>query len=604
MKTTRQMWGWYKPHRKLTLTAVLLLLTGLSFAQEKLPFTKGVNLTNYFESWDGRYEGDLWQGLMPNLNKYDEYDFACFKDIGIDVIRLVCSFDIFTDEPGMTGNANNGKGKIDELVLEKLDQVCDWAEKYQIYLIIDNHINHTFGAEPKASDTKMLRAQLESVWNQLAPRYKDRSEYIIYEIMNEPAHKDAKVWYKLQQDIINLIRSYDQKHAIVVSPSDCSNLEELVKLKPYKDPNLIYTFHFYEPLVFSHQGTGIASEGSLNLSDLTFPYDKNRLPKYQGQTVKSWEDLLKKEEETGTWFYWSLQTYPKDGTVKNINDKIKKAAAWAKKNKVRLMAGEIGSKVWSIRESRLAWINTVVSAMNENQIPYCNWGVGDSNGFLKELRPGLFEEAIKGQLFPEDIDQEVLEALGFSMPSAAVVEKTNSSLKDPNLPFVVYEGLTGKGVYIEYDGAAKETIVGDEHKNCVVVSLQTKSGLRYILPKLVTEKLKKYKDSMYLCLSVKFTEANQQIEIQFEDNDGGKQLPPWKKSCYVKAGKDSVGKWKTYEIPLSSTVETGAWSNISMEWYNPRGEFDWNRCSDIFFDINKQELHGDVYIDDIVLKIK
>lgn len=590
--------------KKLILILTVLIMSGLAFAQNNLPFSKGVNLLNYFETWDGGYEGDLWQGSMPTLNKYDEYDFACFKDIGIDVIRLTCSFDIFADEPGMTGNANNGKGKTDELVLEKLDQVCDWAEKYQIYLIIDNHLNHTFGAEPKASDTKMLRAQLESVWNQLAPRYKDRSEYIIYEIMNEPAHKDAKVWYKLQQDIINLIRSYDQKHAIVVSPSDYSSIFELVKFKPYKDPNLIYTFHFYEPLVFAHQGAGIAGEGSLNLSDLTFPYDKDRLPKYKGKTVESWNELLKEEEKTGSFFYWSLQTYPKEGTVKYINDMIKKAAAWAKKNKVRLMAGEIGSKVWSIRESRLVWINTVVSAMNENQIPYCNWGVGDGDGFLKELRPGLFEEVIKGQLFPDDIDQEVLEALGFSMPSAEVVEKTNSSLKDPKLPFVVYDGLTGKGVSSEHHGAAKGTFVDDEHKYCFVVSLQTKSGIRYIFPKPITEKLKKYKDSMYLCLSVKFTEENQQLEIHFENNDGGKQLPPWRKSCCVKAGKDSVGRWKTYEIPLSSTVETGAWSHILQEWYNPRGEFDWDRCSNILFDINKEELHGDVYIDDIVLKIK
>ena len=590
--------------KKNGLFVLSLMICGLVFAQTELPFSKGVNLLNYFETWSGDYYDDIWQGAMPDLNKYDEYDFACFKDIGIDVIRLTCAFDILADEPGRSGNANNGNGKIDDTVLEKLDQVCDWAEKYQIYLIIDNHLNHTFGAEPKASDTKMLRAQLESTWNQLAPRYKDRSEYIIYEIMNEPAHKDAKVWYKLQQDIINLIRSYDKKHTIIVSPVNYSSIDELVKFKPYKDPNLIYTFHFYEPMLFSHQGTGIAGEGSINLTDVTFPYDKNRLPKYQGETAKSWQELIKKEEAVDSWFQWSLQTYPKEGNVKYINDRINKAAAWAKKNNVRLLAGEIGSKVWSIRESRLAWINAVVSALNENHIPYCNWGAGDSNGFMKELHPGTYEEVIKGQVFPDDIDQEVLEALGFSMPSASAAAKTNTSLKDPKVPYVVYDGLTGKFVYSEFDGAAKGTVLDDEHKNCAVVSLQTKSGIRFYLPEMATKKLKKYKDSMNLCVSVKFTEPDQQIEFQFEDTDGGKKLPPWKRSYIVKARKDSVGKWATYEIPVSSMAETGAWSMVDMQWFNPCGEFDWNRCNNIFIDINKQELHGDVYIDDIVLKVK
>ena len=224
---------------------------------------------------------------------------------------------------------------------------------------------------------------------------------------------------------------------------------------------------------------------------------------------------------------------------------------------------------------------------------------------MKELHPGTFEEVIKGQVFPDDIDQEVLEALGFSMPSAAVVGKTNSSLKDPKVPYVVYDGLGGKGgVLTEFDGAAKGTVVNDEHKNCVVVSLQTKSGIRYILPKMATEKLKKYKDSMNLCVSVKFTEPDQQIEIQFENSDGGKKLPPWKRSYIIKPKKDSVGKWANYEIPVSSMAETGAWSMIDMQWFNPRGEFDWGRCNNILIDINKQELHGDVYIDDIVLKVK
>lgn len=107
--------------------------------------------------------------------------------------------------------------KHDEAILKKVDEICDWAERNQIYLIIDNHNNHTFGQWTYTNnDFILLQKHFESVWSQIALRYKDRSDYIIYEIMNEPNGGNAGKWYKIQQETIKLIRSYDSKHSIVV----------------------------------------------------------------------------------------------------------------------------------------------------------------------------------------------------------------------------------------------------------------------------------------------------------------------------------------------------------------------------------------------------
>ena len=237
-----------------------------AFAQEKLPFTKGVNLANYFEYWGGQ------PGALPPMNKYDEVDFVCLKSMGVDVIRLPISFDILTDD-------EFGAGKIYEPVLKKLDEVCDWAEKNQIYLIIDNHNNQKFDKQGKQNDFDILEAQLNSVWSQIAPRYANRSDYIIYEIMNEPNGLSASKWYKLQQKLIDVIRTHDTKHSIVVSGINWSNITELTNLKPYNDENLIYTFHFYEPMLFTHQGAAWVGKGMANTSDIPFPYERARMPK-------------------------------------------------------------------------------------------------------------------------------------------------------------------------------------------------------------------------------------------------------------------------------------------------------------------------------------
>ena len=117
--------------KKLTLILAMLILSGIVFAQNTLPFSKGVNLIDFLTTWNST-QGDQ----LPYMYRYDEADFACMKTMGIDVIRLVICFE-YQMVPEDTG-------KIKEELLKKIDEVCDWAEKYQIYLIIDNHSLGTF----------------------------------------------------------------------------------------------------------------------------------------------------------------------------------------------------------------------------------------------------------------------------------------------------------------------------------------------------------------------------------------------------------------------------------------------------------------------------
>ena len=69
------------------------------------------------------------------------------------------------------------------------------------------------------------------------------------------------------------------------------------------------------------------------MKGLPFPYDKSRVPKLNNN-FKEWVRSYIKNE------------YPKEGTVKYINDRIKKVASWAKKNNVRIWDGEMGAAVW------------------------------------------------------------------------------------------------------------------------------------------------------------------------------------------------------------------------------------------------------------------
>ena len=388
--------------KTLFLVSILIFLIPSLFAQNAgLPFSKGVNLLKWFEIWEEWNKDEL-----PPLNKYDEDDFACLKDMGVDIIRVPIHFDILM-EPHYTG-------KILDVVLEKLDQACDWAEKYQIYLVIDNHSFNSTAQYNNPPSIKKYQKSMEAVWTQLAQRYKNRSEYIIYEIMNEPMGQQEYLdnWVKVQQNIIKLIRKYDQKHTIVAASAYWSSIDELIKMKPYKDPNIIYTIHFYEPLLFSHQGSNwMAGAGGFEDIYIPFPYNESILPKYNGKKL-TWKELRQEASKLDSWMKDALDKYPTEGREEYVKKRIKLVADWAKKNNVNVWAGEMGIMDTANRADRLAWLKMVRKTFEENNIPYCVWGIDDVCGFLKKG---------SAQRFPEDIDREILEAEGFTMPDTAAI---------------------------------------------------------------------------------------------------------------------------------------------------------------------------------------
>ena len=559
--------------KKTILTAALLFLMGAAFCQNSLPFTKGINMLTYFETWT--------KGVLPSLNKHDERDFACLKSMGVDVIRLPVHFENLM-EPYATG-------EIYDIVLDRLDQVCDWAEKYEIYLIIDNHSFNSEAEDNNPPSAQFYKEHLEAVWTQLAQRYKDRSKYIIYEIINEPKSKGdvASKWVKIQQEIIDLIRSYDPYRDIVVTSADFSSIDTLVKMKPYKDPNLIYSFHFYEPFVFTHQGVTWVGKEMMDLEDVPFPYDWKKIPKLQGNAKDSWiQDYLR-------------DGYNTDGTVSYINNRIKKAADWAKKNKVRVWCGEMGAKTWINSEYRLAWINATRTALLENDIPYCCWGLDGSDGFLKSDDDSL--------LFPDDIDETALEAYGFAMPDEKLMENINN-INLLQESYIVYEGgILAKKTKINMWGNTQTEKDIYTHDFCIKASYASQWGAcDFYLNKNITSQLAEYDKELSICFYVKFSNQNQSFLIDFRDKDEGYGLLPWSRAIRVEASDYPTGEWVEIEIPFSNINETGAWSSTEQKFYEPENKFDWNRLEvlSLNFNDNDNKYTGDIYIDDIVFKKK
>ena len=86
----------------------------------------------------------------------------------------------------------------DPLFLYFLDQIVDWTEELELHLILDNH---TFAVD--SSTATDIDEVLVPVWSQLAEHYRDRSEYLYYEVLNEPHGISDVRWGQIQQEVID-----------------------------------------------------------------------------------------------------------------------------------------------------------------------------------------------------------------------------------------------------------------------------------------------------------------------------------------------------------------------------------------------------------------
>ncbi|MCL1959753.1 MAG: glycoside hydrolase family 5 protein [Spirochaetes bacterium] len=335
-------------------------------------FSRGVNFSKWFEFKSVR---DI------QFERFVEQDFANVKSIGSDVVRLPIAMHNFTSgAPGYT---------IDPVFIKYLDSAVDWAEKHKLHIILDNHSFHPVNPTDVNIDRVLI-----PVWEQIAGHYRDRSNYVLYEILNEPHHIADERWGEIQGMTIEAIRKIDKKHTIIAGGTGYNSIEKLTALPAYKDNNLIYTFHFYDPHLFTHQGATWENPSLSSLKGLPFPAEKNRIPETP-------TDLK------GTWVEKALESYEKDAAPETLFAALDKAAAFSKERDVQVFCGEFGVfMIQSPEADRVNWYKLICDALNKRSIPWTSWDY--FGGF------GIFKTGKKGD-FKSDVNVDVIKAMGFNI---------------------------------------------------------------------------------------------------------------------------------------------------------------------------------------------
>ncbi|HPR31669.1 MAG TPA: cellulase family glycosylhydrolase [Prolixibacteraceae bacterium] len=544
--------------KEATVFAVHLFLVCGIVAQGSTtaPFNRGFNLTNWFQ---------VSSPQQIQFTKYTRQDFEDIKSLGCDVIRLPINLHFMTDgAPDYT---------LDPLFLTFLDEVVGWAEDLEMHLILDNH---TFSVEEDTDPN--VGTILEKVWTQMATHYLDASERIYYEVLNEPHGIADNTWNAIQKKAVEAIRRVDTVHTIIVGPANWNNYNNLSLMPVYDDEKLIYTFHFYDPFLFTHQGAGWS--GLADLKDIPFPYDPARMPEFP-ESLKT------------HWSYSNFLNYDEHGTIEEVHRLIDIAARFSEQRNVPVYCGEMGVyDLVSPNDDRTYWYGVVSDYFEEKGIAWTIWDYHGGFGIFNKNSNGMFEH---------DLNVAVVEMLGLTAPE--------------QVPYVVVPDTLGFGIYFDYlatgireasNTSGLLSYYHQVHPNSGNFCIGWTNAAQYnsvtfdFAPNKDLSKL--VREGYALSLVVRGDIPNGQFDIRFVDTKTDDPADhPWRMRYVLNKQKvDWDGQWHKLFIPLTSFAEHGSWDIDT--WYNPVGAFDWSAIDKLEI-VTEYGAMGEysLWIDDLVV---
>lgn len=188
--------------------------------------------------------------------------FTSLKKNGVNAVRIPVTWRDHMDS----------NGNIDREWMDRVQQVVDYAYSQGMYVIINVH--HDGGGDPKfgawiieesQKDYNTFLKKYKNVWKQIAERFKNYSDYLIFESMNEVGfdtlyNKNKADAYnlinKINQDFVDIIRATGgnnaKRHLLIAGYyTDIERTcDSLYKMPDDKAERCILSVHYYTPWDF------------------------------------------------------------------------------------------------------------------------------------------------------------------------------------------------------------------------------------------------------------------------------------------------------------------------------------------------------------------
>lgn len=226
----------------------------------------GWNLGNHFDAYNDGVSGETaWGNPKATQATFDAVKAAGFSSVRIPVTWL-----------GHIGGAPNYK--IQDSWLNRIAEVVGYAERAGLYAIVNIHhdgADSKFwldikGAAKDPAVQERILAQITAMWTQIAERFKDKGEFLVFEGFNEihdggwgwgDNRKDGGKQYRCMnewnQAFVDAVRSAGGCNAdrYLGVPAYCTNVD--IAIDAFEMPEdtakdrLMLAVHCYDPYLYT-----------------------------------------------------------------------------------------------------------------------------------------------------------------------------------------------------------------------------------------------------------------------------------------------------------------------------------------------------------------
>ena len=142
--------------------------------------------------------------------------------------------------------------RLDPQWLTRLDTMVQAALGENLTVVLDEHDYEICG-----KDAAVCKVKLNAFWSQIAPRYKDAPNCVVFEMLNEPhGAMTPELWNaQLRRPWRSSApRTRRAMSSSVRATGTVSNSFPRSICPPPTIEHIIATFHYYHPMEFTHPG--------------------------------------------------------------------------------------------------------------------------------------------------------------------------------------------------------------------------------------------------------------------------------------------------------------------------------------------------------------
>jgi aryl-phospho-beta-D-glucosidase BglC (GH1 family) len=263
-------------------------------------------------------------------------------------------------------------------------------------MLIDLHECYGYSFDPLKKDMdrrrffydEKLQERFFSLWRKIAEGFKAYPNQVAFEPLNEVVLFEVKdAWNEVLRKFIKLIRGIAPESYIIVGGVFYNSVMTVKDIDVPVDDRIVYNFHCYEPIVFTHQGAYWQDQMPL---DFRISYPKS-VDEYREEHKRIYKDT------DGAVFMEGLTEMGIGFFEKIFNPAIEKA----EKDGVALYCGEYGVIDKADNESKILWLNDINHAFDK-------FGIGRALWNYKEKDFGLVDESFESirQRFIDEVNND------------------------------------------------------------------------------------------------------------------------------------------------------------------------------------------------------